>query len=178
MGKINTDKLQSIGTVLAIVISIIAMFTSIYEANIMKSQQKAMVWPHLNVTDNYDANGFAIMISNKGTGPAIIKSVQVDYKGKPVESIDELLDSLNPDRTFGYDILKNKTIGRYVFTPSEDRILFGLPHNDETKIVMDNLKHVRMRILYESVLEEQWLLDTENNTISKTKFVAEKEFKN
>ncbi len=178
MNRSKTDRLQSTGTILALVISIIAMFTSIYEANIMKSQQKAMVWPHLHITDSYSADGFSIMIANKGTGPALIKSVQVDYKGIPMSTMDELLDSLNPNRTFGYNILRNNTLNKYVFTPGEERIIFGLPYNDETNIVRNNLKHIRIRILYESVLEEQWLLDSEDNSISKTNFAAEKEFKN
>ena len=178
MSKSRTDRLQSFGTALALIISVIAMFTSIYEANIMKSQQKAMVWPYLDLSEQYDANGFGIEVSNKGTGPAIITSVQVDFKGNPVANIDVLLDSLNPKRTFGYDILRNSNIGNQVFMSGEKQLVFGLPYNEETRIVLENLKHVRMRVLYKSVLNEQWLFDSKDGTNSQSSFKAKKEFKN
>ena len=105
MASTRADRLQSIGTILALVISIIAMVTSIYEAGIMRSQQKSMVWPYLSVTQHYNSEGFGIKITNKGTGPAIVTSVQLEYQGMAIENKDVLFDTMNPDRTFGYDIL-------------------------------------------------------------------------
>ena len=174
----KTDRLQSIGTVAALIISIIAMVTSMYEASIMKSQQKSMVWPYLSVTQQYDNKGFGIQITNKGTGPAIVTSVQLDYKGSPIENVDMLMDVLNPDRTFGYDILRNNTIGNYVFTSGEQIMLFGLPYTEETRIVEKNVPKIRMRIGYKSVLDEYWYYDTQTGTHYKEEFKAKTEFKN
>jgi hypothetical protein len=178
MSNSSTERFQTIGTALAIIISLAAMFVSIYEASILKSQQTSMVWPYLDLSQQYDNNGFAIEISNKGTGPAIITSVQVDYKGLPVESIDVLMDSLNPNRTFGYDILRNSTLGNQVFMSGEKRIVFGLPYNDETRVVQSNLGKVRIRIGYKSVLEEHWYFDSQDFSHVKEKFKATQEFKN
>lgn len=178
MSTSRTDKLQSLGTIIALVISIIAMVTSIYEANIMKSQQKAMVWPYLDISQQYNDKGFGLEISNKGTGPAMVTSVQVDFEGKPIENIDILMDSLNPKRTFGYDILRNSAIGNEVFMSGEKRMVFGLPYNEETRIVLDNLYKVRIRIAYKSVLNEYWLFDSKDDSHTKTKFNATTEFKN
>ncbi len=178
MASTRTDRLQSIGTILALVISIIAMVTSIYEAGIMRSQQKSMVWPYLSLTEHYNNEGFGIKVTNKGTGPAIVTSVQLDYKGTPIENIDVLMDSLNPDRTFGYNILRNNTIGNHVFTSGEEIMLFGLPHNEETEVIMENIPKVRMRIGYKSVLDEYWFYDTETDVHLKEEFKATTEFKN
>ena len=178
MSNSSMERFQSIGTALAIIISLAAMFISFYEASIMKSEQSAMVWPYLDMTQQYNSDGFAIEISNKGTGPAIITSVQVDYNGLPVESMDILMDSLNPKRTFGYDILRNSTIGNQVFMSGEKRIVFGLPYNDETRIVQRNLGKIRLRIGYKSVLEEHWFYDSEDGSHVKEKFKAQQEFKN
>ena len=117
-------------------------------------------------------------MSNKGTGPAIITSVQVDFNDAPIENVDALMDSLNPKRTFGYDILKNSAVGNQVFMSGEQRVVFGLPYNEETRIVLDNLHKVRIRIGYKSVLEEYWSYDTKDGSHKKTKFKATKEFKN
>jgi len=178
MRNSSIDRFQSIGTALAIIISSAAMFISLYEANIMKSQQSAMVWPYLDLSQQYNNDGFAIEVSNKGTGPAIITSVQVDYNGLPVESIDILMDSLNPKRTFGYDILRNSTIGNQVFMSGEKQVIFGLPYNDETRIVQTNLEKIRVRIGYKSVLEEHWVFDSKDGSHAKGKFEATQEFKN
>jgi hypothetical protein len=178
MSNSSMERFQSIGTALAIVISLAAMFISLYEARIMESQQSAMVWPYLDISQQYNDEGFAVEVSNKGTGPAIITSVQVDYNGFPMESMDMLMDSLNPERTFGYDILINNTIGDQVFMSGEKRIVFGLPYNDETKIVQRNLGKIRVRIGYKSVLEEHWLFDSKDGAHVREKFKAKQEFKN
>lgn len=178
MSKVSRERFQSIGTSLALIISLVAMFISIYEANILKSQQTSMVWPYLDISQQYSSDGFAIEISNKGTGPAIVNSVQVDYNNTPVENMDILMDSLNPKRTFGYDILRNSTIGNQVYMSGERQIIFGLPYNDETRIVLSNLEKIRMRIGYKSVLDEFWYYDTKDGTHKKEKFKATIEFKN
>ena len=178
MSNSLTERFQTIGTALAIIISLAAMFVSIYEASILKSQQTSMVWPYLDLSQQYDNNSFAIEISNKGTGPAIITYVQVDYNGLPVESIDVLMDSLNPNRTFGYDILRNSTLGNQVIMSGETRVVFGLPYNDETRVVQSNLGKVRIRIGYKSVLEEHWYFDSQDFSHVKEKFRAKQEFNN
>ena len=178
MSNSSTERFQTIGTALAILISLAAMFISIYEAGIMKSQQTSMVWPYVDMSVQNDGNGFAVEIANKGTGPAIITSVQVDYNGLPVESIDVLMDSLNPNRTFGYDILRNSTLGNQVFMSGEKRVVFGLPYTEETRIVQQNLGKLRIRIGYKSVLEEHWTFDSKDGSHAKEKFVAKQEFKN
>ena len=88
------------------------------------------------------------------------------------------MDSLNPKRTFGYDILRNSTIGNQVFMSGETRVIFGLPYNDETRVVLSNLNKVRIRLAYKSVLDEYWLYDSKDGSHVKTKFKAEQEFKN
>ena len=178
MSNSSTERFQTIGTALAIIISLAAMFISIYEASILKSQQTSMVWPYLDLLHQTNNDGFAIEISNKGTGPAIVTSVQVDYNGLPVESIDVLMDSLNPNRTFGYDIMTNSTIGNQVFMSGEKSVVLGLPYNDETRIVQNNLGKIRIRIGYKSVLEEYWYFDSKDGSHTKEKFEAIQEFKN
>ncbi|WP_299526869.1 hypothetical protein [Winogradskyella sp.] len=178
MTKSRTDRLQSFGTILALVISVIAMVTSIYEANIMKSQQKAMVWPYLKTTQSYSNEGFNIKVFNNGIGPALVKSVEVSFKNHPLKDIDELLDSLKPDRTFGYDILKTNDVNNYVFKPGEEQVLMGLSWTDETRDLLENLQYVNIKIAYESVLGDYWVYDARNETNKQEKFKARLEYDN
>ncbi|MBC2845841.1 hypothetical protein [Winogradskyella flava] len=178
MSQSKTDRLQSIGTVFAIVISVIAMFTSIYEANIMKSQQKAMVWPYINTSQNYNGQGFNISVYNNGTGPAIIKSVEITYKGIPLKDLNSLLDSLKPDRTFGYDVIRSNNINKYVFKSGEEKILFGFEWTDETRQALENAKYLDIKIAYESVLGDYWVYDSKTDSNEQKKFNAKIEYDN
>ncbi len=77
MSKNNLLTFQNIGTLLALLISVLALVVSIYEANLLKVQQTALVWPYLTVSPNYNAQRFSFIAENNGTGPAVIKSVEV-----------------------------------------------------------------------------------------------------
>jgi len=169
MSTSKTDRFQTIGTIMALVISVIAMITSIYEANIMKSQQKAMVWPYIKASEAYNSKGFAVKVFNNGTGPAIIKSVEVTYKDKPIKDVNQLLDSLKPDRTFGYDIVTNNDINNYVFKSGEEVILLGFSWNEETREAINNFQYVDVKIAYESVLGDKWLYDSNNDIYTEGK---------
>ncbi|MEM9679316.1 MAG: hypothetical protein AAF901_03250 [Bacteroidota bacterium] len=169
MSQSRTDKFQTTGTILALVISIIAMITSIYEANIMKSQQKAMVWPYIKAGEVYNSEGFNVKVYNNGTGPAIIKSIEVTYKDHLIKDVNQLLDSLRPGRTFGYDIVINNDINNYVFKSGEEVIVFGFTWNPETREAINNIQYVDMKIAYESVLGDQWLYDSKKDTHEKDK---------
>ena len=88
------------------------------------------------------------------------------------------MDSLNPNRTFGYDIMRNNNIGNSVYMSGEEELVIGLPYNEETRIIVDKIPRLRMRIGYKSVLDEYWYYDTESNVHKKEKFKAKTEFKN
>lgn len=167
---------QAIGTILALAISVIALLTSIYEVNIMNSQQRAMVWPHLKLYQSYSDEGFKIIGTNYGTGPAIVKSVEATFDGEPIASIDLLLDKMIPNRTIGYNVIGVNTLNGTVFKPEEDRMLLSLPWNDETQILLGNLERVNLKVCYESVLGDSWYFDFAEDETVEGVFEAEVEF--
>lgn len=167
---------QTIGTLLALVISVVAMLTSIYEVNIMNSQQRAMVWPHLKVYQSYNSEGFRIIGSNYGTGPAIVKSVEVTIDGEPVKDINDMLDELYPGRTMGYDQIGVNDLNGSVFKPEEDRDLLFLPWNEETHAIVDQLYKVNLVVCYESVLGDSWHFNLQNGETVEGAFKARLEF--
>ena len=178
MSNSKTDRLQSIGTIMALVISVIAMISTIYQTSIMHTEQKALVWPYLELSQQYDDQRFGFKVTNKGTGPAIVTSVQLDYKGKAMEHIDTLMNRINPKRNFGYNIMTNSSLNNQVFMSGEEKMVFSLPYNDETRIVLNSIKDVRVRIGYKSVLDEFWFFDSETGKHKKEEFKASIEFKN
>jgi hypothetical protein len=179
MNQKRTDFLQSAGTVIALVISIIAMITSIYEASILEEQQKSMVWPYLGVSAIYTDQGFSATVYNNGTGPAIVKSVEVRVDSKPVESMLELVKTLMPKSNLGYDILRQNKVNNYVFRPGEEVEIIGFPWTEETRELAKQMNStVQILICYESVLGESWVYDSKDDSHREGKFKAKVEYKN
>ena len=169
---------SNITVTIALVTSVFALIVSIYEATIMQSQQKAMVWPHVNIRQQHNSQGFGFVARNNGIGPALISSMEVRLNGSAVENFNDLLDVINPDRTFGYNILKMENFNGTVLATGEERLLFGIPYNDETWPITQKLYDTEMIVEYESVLGEKWNYNLKTKKTVKEKFKAEVEFQN
>ncbi|MEM9000863.1 MAG: hypothetical protein AAGB24_11425 [Bacteroidota bacterium] len=155
--KIRRELFQSIGTATALIVSVLALIVSIYEANLLKAQQKATVWPYFSVNEGYDAAGFRINASNNGTGPALISSVLVECNGKPFKKYIDLLNTIKPNNTMGYDKIRVSNISNTVVKAGEERELLFLPWSDETREILKLMGgKVRIKIQYCSVLEDCW----------------------
>jgi len=180
MSKAKRFSFQNAGTLIALVISVIAMFTSIYEANIMKTQQKSMVWPYLSLGVSYSDTGFSIRVFNNGIGPALVKSVEVKVDGEPVETMLDMVNKLMPDNdSLGYNILRQQRIRNYVFKPGEEVEVIGFTWNQETRKLASLIdQKVHMRICYESVLGESWIYDVRSDTHEEGSFKAAVEYQN
>ncbi|MGD1891531.1 MAG: hypothetical protein ACFB15_13170 [Cyclobacteriaceae bacterium] len=178
MSKSNLITFQNIGTLLALLISVLALVVSIYEANLLKVQQSATVWPYVTVEGNYNAEGFYFTAQNNGTGPALIKSVEVSYQGQPVRSYDELLDRINPERKIGYDRLRMNRLGSTVLKVGETRVLFSMPRDEETREMEKQMTEVNFKIHYMSVLQDSWIYDLAKDEHSQAEFTAQVEFEN
>ena len=179
MDQGRKDLFQSIGTVAALIISIIAMITSIYEANILEAQQKSMVWPYLSVGVHYSDKGYSATVYNNGTGPALVKSMEISIDSKPMESIFEVLDELMPGHGMGYDVLRQDKVNNYVFRPGEEVEIIGFSWSEKTRELSSLItSKVKIVICYESVLGESWVYDSENDTHTEGSFKAKVEYNN
>ena len=159
-------------------ISLVALLVSIYEANLMKAQQRALVWPHFVVSPNYSGRGFSFIADNYGTGPAIIESVEVRYKDTLIVDYDDLLDRINPNRQIGYDRLHMTSLNQTVFKAGEERQVFNMPWDDETREMAKQMQYVTIKVQYKSVLGDQWVFDSNTQEHRSERFKSEREFEN
>ncbi|MCR9251110.1 MAG: hypothetical protein NXI20_11840 [bacterium] len=176
--KKRTMQFQTVGTAMALIISVSALVVSIYEANLLKAQQKALIWPYLSVEPSYSGDGFSFVSTNNGTGPAIIKSMEIRRNGLPVKNYDELLDLIKPDREIGYDYIKMKSLNNTVMKPGERRVIFNMPWTDETREMVKNFGDITVVVQYCSVLDECWLYKSETNEHVEGELKADLEFEN
>lgn len=82
------------GAFAAIFISCCALLVSIYQSIILRNQQYATVWPYIEPHVEYSNHSFELLIQNKGTGPAIIKNVEMVLDGKPVKDYQQFIQAL------------------------------------------------------------------------------------
>ncbi|WP_461588045.1 hypothetical protein [Winogradskyella sp.] len=172
------NKLNGWGTFIAIVISIIALSVSVYEATLLDDQQKLMVWPYLDVSTSYGPDGFSLEAVNKGLGPALVRSVQFEYNDLQYESYNQLFDEINPKRKIGYDLIKISPINKSVFKAGEVRKLLFIPWGTEGDVIINQLHKVKIVINYCSVLDDCWVIKLPSGSRYEGRFNSKHEFKN
>ncbi|WDI33034.1 hypothetical protein PUV54_07470 [Hyphococcus flavus] len=81
---------ETIGSIAAMVIGATALFVAWDQAQVMRKQQHASVWPLLSddftIDKNEDGYVVELTLANKGVGPALIESAYVTIDGEPASS--------------------------------------------------------------------------------------------
>lgn len=145
--------------IMATIISICALLTSLYQAILERQAQKASLWPYVMITRSNVAPGggvepyFEIGIMNKGLGPALIREANYTFENKPFENPYILINKLFPRSD--YFIISDLWSGR-VISPGETfgHIILKGPQ----ALIMDSLSQkLKIHLKFQSVLGETWL---------------------
>ena len=95
-------------SVMAIMVSSLALIVSYYETSILKQQQKllvseqaASVWPYLEVNTSMITSAedmsVQIILKSKGVGPALVQSTDLRMYGQSINSYSDIVDLLQQD---------------------------------------------------------------------------------
>ncbi len=169
-----------VATVALTVISLCALFVSIYQTRVLSQQQevmaeqqrimtesaKAQLWPNVGVgrSRSYDREGMNLeslefTIGNAGTGPAIIESASVQYEGKYARSWGELFRLTDYPDTLS-TVRDDALISRRVIPANEASTFLGLSQNqplmEHMNRIIDN-EGFTITICYRSVFNDYWL---------------------
>ncbi len=142
----------------ALALSMLALFVSVLEVSAMRDEQRIQVWPYVEVSTRYNADGYAIIATNKGIGPARIRTADAIFDGEPVTSLDDLiLSTLGEDDAFSYDLYRSNNPARSVMSADESAQLFAVPWEDRTRRLAE-IWHDRFSVTlcYCSVYDECW----------------------
>jgi hypothetical protein len=109
--------------IVATFVGILALAVSAYTAYIQKQQVRAQVLPILQTTHGFSDSDVHFHLANKGSGPAIVKTVRFLVDGKPMKSWLDFLPEAMPkgDYTIHYS-----NVGHEVLTPGENDEVFSL----------------------------------------------------
>ncbi len=173
--KIDSQTLMAVGVLL---VSFIALFISVRQTSIMGEQtrllveqNKASAWPYLeiNLHRGFERNengkseiaDYRIVITNKGTGPAIVEAVRVLYDGQPARNWHNMYRIGNlPDSISGSH--SNSSVMNKVIGTNEQVQMLKLSNNSELMSwVYERGDKITLEICYRSVYDDHWVVRRE-----------------
>jgi hypothetical protein len=87
-------RFETVGSISAILVGVIALFVSWDQARVMRQDIRASVWPALQIDGFADTSegglALGLRITNAGVGPALIERVSIYQRGELVVTLDEI----------------------------------------------------------------------------------------
>jgi hypothetical protein len=158
-------------SVCAMLVSLGTFATFLYQTKIIQEDSKASVYPHLEIVRQYNNgdNPFILYIRNVGIGPAFLKKMEIQYKGKTYSSNDkDDRGSCLPFR-FLMKILpfeKIPNVGNgpslpIVIPPGEKEMFIRLNDKNEKSIALmvDIFDNSKIKVCYSSVYKDYWTVE-------------------
>lgn len=163
--------LNSIATIGAVILSIVAISISLLEVSTMRTQQRASVWPYLEIAQRYSGDGFQITLKNKGVGPALIKDFSMMLDGKPAPNLDKMIvDVVGEENAFSYDIYGSSNPSNGVVSAREEVRLFSVPWEDRTRLFAERAQNrVDISVCYCSIHDQCWTASLNTTTAKEVK---------
>jgi len=152
-----------IGSAVAVMISLLALFVSFYQARIAEQQAHASVWPYLsigfNISDEGPGRGFTLQVDNDGLGPALFQSVIISVDGQPKKTWADVCQALGI-RGRHFEATSSTLSGR-VLPPDTNRettiAAFHAISAPEANAFYEGYKRLGVDICYCSVYQECWI---------------------
>jgi tyrosine-protein phosphatase YwqE len=157
--KNNRFSSESVVATMAAFVGICALIVSITQTHYQRKYLYASAWPHLQIApfreEQKDStkNVTTVKLMNKGIGPAIVESFSYQYKGKNIESLEELIVTVVGKMYSGS--YKSLTVDE-VIASNEEIIHVSLVGARASRIFNEELPNIKMKIKYKSVHDEHW----------------------
>lgn len=147
---------------LALLVSFAALTVSLYETSILDTQNRAAVWPYLQLSTSYSEEGWGVILSNRGVGPARVTEQRVVFNDKAVTNpLAVLNDVTDGNPGFGYDLLFASDATDSVMSEEAEKRLFFLPWDPKTRPVINLLANAKIeaQVCYCSIFGECWRVE-------------------
>lgn len=148
---------------LALLVAGYTAYVERYTAQIQTKQVQAQVWPYL-ISGNNDLTQ-SLVVSNKGVGPAIVRSVQVLVDDKPQADWNQVLTTLRLPSN-GYI---QTSLNHQVLSPGEESQIIRFPDNESWKRFHDAASgRIAIKICFCSTLDECWVSSNRSLIVTRT----------
>lgn len=148
----------------AVVLSVCGLFVSIYETSLVRQEQRASVWPRVEVGSSFSDDRVRIHVRNTGVGPARVRAAAVIHAGDTLGDWTDMLRGVADEeielRGRTYSLIN----GRVLPPEPEREVIFEI---EEDEVVapdglLDSLQRsvldgsVDVTVCYCSVYDECW----------------------
>jgi hypothetical protein len=167
-------RFETVGSIAAIVVGVIALFVSWDQARVMRQDIRASVWPALQVQGFVDTEGgglaLGLNIENAGVGPALIERITVRHRGALVEDLDDLAARISEDADLSFETVTGRILAAgnsvqpfvFRFESMESLLPDGEPMS--TRAAAGLITSAWMaELCYCSSLGQCWVSDTTTN---------------
>lgn len=144
---------NALAALLAALIGFLALLVSAYTAYVQRQQVRAQVWPHIELA--WSDTRQALLAINKGVGPAIVRSVQVQVGGHARKDWRQVLASLGVpvDSTDFHQ----STLDGSVLAPDETLVVLQIPDRAQyLRFATPARRRMRIDACFCSTLGDCW----------------------
>ena len=163
----------------ALFISACALLLSIQEIRIMRSQQKANMYPHLTLYKSYNSSGFGWKVKNSGNGIARVNSFQIYDGDTYFKEWQDVIHTLSDgELSLDYNYMSTNNVRNAMLMAGEEVTIFWVRWTDASRRIDELAKEISMRVCYESLLGECWVIEEGDSKEidGKCKVVPSREF--
>lgn len=161
-----------------LLVSFIALFISVRQTSIMGEQtrllveqNKASAWPYLEIDLNRgftrDQNGklditdYKIVITNKGTGPAIVEAVRISYDGESTRNWHDLYKTTGIPDSISSAHSNSSLMNKVIATNEQVKMLTLSNNAGLMNWIFERGDKIVMEICYRSVYDDHWVVRRE-----------------
>lgn len=157
-----SDKSNNLISYVAVGLSVFALIISIVEVTFTRDELRSQAWPYIEIENAYSSDGFTMTVSNKGVGPAKVRSLALILDNMPIQNFDEaILKTVGKENAFSFDVYKTSNPAPGVMSSNESVTLFEVPWEPRTELLLENWRgRFNVQVCYCSIFEECWLSDT------------------
>ncbi len=162
--------IQTVLAVTGFCVAIIALYAALNEADAVRKQQQASVWPHVELRQsfrNLRTERLELSLRNSGIGPAKIGSIEFFLDGEALSDWEETIQLFTETES---SIFSYESVSGRVMRPDQDVVILSLLAEEMPVVaiakIQDALDSGRLtsRLCYCSVFDECWFLASESQT--------------
>ena len=164
---LRVSVVQTILAVTGLFIGTIALYAALTEADAVRKQQQASVWPHLQFQEmNYGKLGeekFEFSIQNRGIGPARVGYISVTTDGEEQQDWFDVIRAVSDE---GQPAISNAAIAGSVISAEQDIELVSVERTYADLATIQSLRsafsddRIVVDVCYCSVFDKCWNVST------------------
>jgi len=140
----------------AVFIGVVALIIGAYQAKVASDQRSASVWPYLEITrHSSEGKYYSFQITNKGVGPALIKSMDVLVDNKPMKGWTSAYRAMINEDINIKSIYS--TTNKAVIAVQETRKMSDVKDKDVITLLQKVPDNIEIKVCYCSIFKDCWL---------------------